>query len=142
MSDESTTATYFRYEPRTFRGGKAIVRLANTDRATFAVQVVRNGGETNLHSHPNLDGFWFVLSGRARFYTTDDEIVAELARHEGVLIPRGLPYWFESASDDDLEILQLEASTVAMPALRDFAADRIDLRPRQAKEVAIIAEDT
>lgn len=132
--------TYFRYERRDFAGGKAIVRLAHTDLATFAVQVVRSGGETNLHAHPSLDGFWFVLSGRARFYTTESELVAEIGRFEGVLIPRGLPYWFESAGEEELEILQLEASSVPKPALRDFAADRIDLRPRQAKQVAIIAD--
>jgi mannose-6-phosphate isomerase-like protein (cupin superfamily) len=32
--------------------------------------------DTGLHSHENLDGFWFVLSGRARFYTTGDKALA------------------------------------------------------------------
>jgi mannose-6-phosphate isomerase-like protein (cupin superfamily) len=89
---------------------KAVKMLGRTDRAFFAVQLVKEGGENNLHSHAHVDGFWFVLSGRARFYTTDDELLGEFGPMEGVVIPRGYPYWFESASDAPLELLQFEAS--------------------------------
>ena len=64
-----------------------------------------------MHSHPNMDGLWFVLSGRAKFYTTGDELIAELGSLESVLIPRDYPYWFESDGDEILEILQVEAFT-------------------------------
>jgi len=73
------------------------------------IKVIRSGGETNLHSHTALDGFWFVLSGRARFYGEGDKLIADLGPHEGVLIPRGLPYWFEAAGDEVLELLQVES---------------------------------
>ena len=33
------------------------------------------GGENKLHSHPNLDGLWFVLKGKARFYKGHDELL-------------------------------------------------------------------
>lgn len=108
---------------------KTVKMLARTDRAFFAVQLVRKGGENNLHSHAHVDGFWFVLSGRARFYTTDDELVGECGPLEGVLIPRGYPYWFESCSADDLEILQFEASDVA---LGEPNSDRVDHAPQKA----------
>ena len=74
----------FRYErPEVPEGplvGKYVVRLARTDRVLANVQVLKNGGETNLHTHHHLDGFWMVLKGRARFYTEGDVVVAELGR--------------------------------------------------------------
>lgn len=108
---------------------KVVRRLAKTDRAYLAVQLVGEGGENNLHSHSHVDGFWFVLSGRVRFYTTDDAVLGEWGPHQGVLIPRGYPYWFESVGDDDLEILQFEASDV--PA-GEPNSDRVDHAAKKA----------
>lgn len=108
---------------------KRVRLLARTDIAVCATQVVREGGETNLHSHTYLDGFWIVLEGRARFYTTNDELVADLGPLEGVLIPRGFKYWFESSGDVDLQILQLEASARRLGD--DLDADRVDHAPRR-----------
>lgn len=89
-----------------------IVSLARSDVMIAAVQVFQPGaGETSLHSHPNMDGLWFVLHGRARFYTRNDAVVAELGPQEAVLIPRDCSYWFENSGDDDLEILQVEGLT-------------------------------
>ena len=119
----------FRYERPTLDGKpKAIKLLARSDRAFCAVQVIGRGGENNLHSHAHVDGFWFVLSGRARFYTTDDELVADCGPGEGLMIPRGYPYWFESSSPEELEILQFEASDTRLGGPND---DRIDHTPRK-----------
>ena len=107
---------------------KAVRMLARTDRAFFAVQLVSEGGENNLHSHAHVDGFWFVLSGRARFYTTDDEVIKEAGPMEGVLVPRGYPYWFESVGEGDLEILQFEASDIVLGQPND---DRTDHAPQK-----------
>jgi mannose-6-phosphate isomerase-like protein (cupin superfamily) len=119
------------YERPVLKDGqpKAVKLLARSDRAFFAVQVVREGGENNLHSHAHVDGFWFVLSGRARFYTTGDELLGEFGPNEGVLVPREYPYWFESCGAEDLEILQFEASDVA---LGEPNADRTDHAPQKA----------
>ena len=108
---------------------KAVKMLARTDRAFFAVQLVREGGENNLHSHAHVDGFWFVLSGRARFYTTGDELVKECGPLEGVLVPRGYPYWFESCGEEELEILQFEASDIVLGQPNE---DRTDHAPQKA----------
>jgi len=102
---------------------KAVKVLARTDWAFCAIQVVREGGENNLHSHKHLDGFWLVLKGRARFYTTDDELLGDFGPLEGMLIPRGYPYWFESSGDEELEILQFEASDAPFG---EPNADRVD----------------
>ncbi len=90
--------------------GKALVRLAQSDIMFSAIQIIEDGGDNNLHSHAAMDGLWFVLGGRARFHgTTEDVVIAELGPHEGIFIPRDLPYWFEKIGDDRLVLLQVEA---------------------------------
>ena len=120
-----------RYERPTLKEGqpKAVKMLGRTDRAFLAIQTVNLGGENNLDSHAHVDGFWFVLSGRARFYTTDDELLGDFGPLEGVVIPRGYPYWFESAGDEPLELLQFEASDVVFGQPNE---DRVDHAPQKA----------
>lgn len=124
-------SSVFRYEKEPLTRNKTFQLLCRSDHLIAGVQVVGEGGETNLHSHRNKDGFWFVLKGRARFYTTDDEVLAELGPNEGVLVPRNFPYWFERVGDVELEILQVEASSVPMTKIGGFLAgdDRIDHAP-------------
>jgi mannose-6-phosphate isomerase-like protein (cupin superfamily) len=90
--------------------GKALVRLAQSGIMFSAIQVIEDGGDNNLHSHAAMDGLWFVLTGRARFYGTKENVViAELGPHQGIFIPRDFPYWFEKIGDGRLELLQVEA---------------------------------
>lgn len=116
----------FRYDTPATEKPKTIVWLAKTDRLFATVQVITSGGETNLHSHSHLDGFWYVLKGRARFYSDQSTVHSELGPSEGVLIPRGVRYWFESAGDEPLEILQLECSDIPFKTKAELIADRVD----------------
>lgn len=131
--DEATTdpeATVFRYTPRPpIDDRKAFDLLCRSDKLIAGVQTVSEGGETNLHSHRHLDGFWFVLKGRARFYTTEDEVVAELGPMEGVLVPRNFPYWFERVGEDDLHLLQVEATDRTIDEAISGSGDRVDYAP-------------
>lgn len=85
-------------------------RVISGDLMGLALQVVLEGGETNRHAHTGQDAAWLVLEGRARFYGKTDEEVFELNVHEGVFIPDGQDYWFESASGAPLKILRFSAS--------------------------------
>jgi mannose-6-phosphate isomerase-like protein (cupin superfamily) len=120
---------------------KTHVQLARTDRMLAAVQQVTKGGETNLHAHRHLDGLWFVLRGRARFYSDETQVVGEFGPHEGVLVPRGVKYWFESASPEPLEILQVESSDIALRSEEELAADRVDYTERKRAPGAKRAAD-
>jgi mannose-6-phosphate isomerase-like protein (cupin superfamily) len=95
--------------PEALGAKRSIVPLARSDIMIAMIQIFQRGGEQDLHSHTALDGFWFVLSGRARFHGEGDILIGDLCRHEGVFIPRNFFYWFESVGDDPLEILQVEA---------------------------------
>jgi mannose-6-phosphate isomerase-like protein (cupin superfamily) len=127
MSDDHMTS--FKYVRQSIDEGKRITILARTPFLIGAMQVVTKGGETNLHAHKHLDGFWMVLSGRARFYSDTDVVFAELAAYEGVLIPRGVKYWFEAVGDEQLEILQVEGSDVPLVSRQEITQDRIDYAP-------------
>jgi len=103
-------ASVFRYRrPAELKTKRGIAPLVRSDILFSAVQVIREGGENSLHSHSAMDGFWFVLRGRARFYGAGDQLIAEIGQHEGVFVPRNVPYWFESVGDELLELLQVEA---------------------------------
>jgi len=107
------------------KSGKAIVQLAESDIIRGRVQIVREGGENNLHSHKGMDGFWMVLRGRVRFYGPGDEVIGEFGEHEGILLPRGAQYWFEKAGEGDLELLQMAGFE------KGVKVQRVDLAPQK-----------
>ena len=115
-TDESATPDTPETSVRTFKytlpdenRPKRLVGIARSDIMFCAVQVIREGGENNLHAHTGMDGLWFVLKGRARFYGKGHELIGEFGPHEGVFVPRNVPYWFESVGPETLEILQAES---------------------------------
>jgi len=131
-------ARVFKYVRPEMRTKKTFVKLARTDRMMAYVQVLSSGGENNLHSHGHLDGFWMVLKGRARFYGEGDKLLGDLGPHEGILLPRNFRYWFESASPEPLELLQIEAADIPMPEDRQILEDRKD---HSAQKVRIGSPD-
>ena len=122
---EAPQPQIFKYEKPDSDKARAVSVLARTELAFMMIQVLREGGENRLHSHRHTDGFWFVMSGRVRFYTTGNEVVAELGPGEGICTPRGFRYWFESVGTEELEILQVEASdTPKRTTIEAFIEDR------------------
>jgi mannose-6-phosphate isomerase-like protein (cupin superfamily) len=127
----------FRYEKPGYPEGrgKGVQLLGRTDLAFVAVQRLKAvGGETNLHTHAWVDGFWMVLTGRVRFYTTDDELIADLGPMEGVVIPRNYPYWF-GAEGVESEILQFEANIKRQTVDSKHDTGRIDVGPRRSTQI-------
>lgn len=104
---------------------KVVVPLARSDIMYCAVQVLREGGANNLHSHTGMDGLWFVLRGRMKFYGEGHKLIGEFGPHQGVFVPRNVPYWFESVGDEPLELLQAESID------RRGKNSRIDLEPKK-----------
>jgi oxalate decarboxylase/phosphoglucose isomerase-like protein (cupin superfamily) len=99
----------FRYsKPEQGDRKKTIARLFTSDLMCGFIQVIKEGGETTLHSHAAMDGLWMVLSGRARFYSEGNAVVGEFGPLEGVYVPRGVKYSFESVADEPLQLLQVE----------------------------------
>jgi mannose-6-phosphate isomerase-like protein (cupin superfamily) len=118
-------AKEFRYKTPEFAGVKKSLLVCNSDLMKVMVQVVKEGGENNLHTHTGDDAFWYIISGAAKFYGEGDKLIGEYQKGEGILIPRGFKYWFESSSPEALEILRVTA--------KDQSVDnkRVDLSPQK-----------
>jgi mannose-6-phosphate isomerase-like protein (cupin superfamily) len=108
----------FDVRPQLLEYGKVVTSAAKTDLISCSVQVIAHGGETNLHAHNGSDAIWLVLAGKARFYTTDNQVVGVIEKNQGLVIPRGTPYWFESEGDDNLVILRFGAQAQNEPDTR------------------------
>ncbi|HXP29929.1 MAG TPA: hypothetical protein VN832_02485 [Stellaceae bacterium] len=104
---EARIATFAYRPPAASDKVKEVIPLCRSDLGRVYVQVVREGGENNLHYHVNSDTCWTVLRGRARFYGVDDKLLGEFGPYQGILIPGGSRYWFEKAGEEPLEILQM-----------------------------------
>src|SRR3546814_12509013 len=58
--------------PQEMKRKRAFVPMVRSDIMFAMVQIIKEGGEQELHSHGGQDGFWFVLRGSARFYGERD----------------------------------------------------------------------
>jgi mannose-6-phosphate isomerase-like protein (cupin superfamily) len=115
----------FRHQTHEYEGVKKAWQVCNSDLMKVQVQVVKNGGENNLHTHTGEDAFWYVISGAVKFYGEGDKLVGEYKKGEGLLVPRGYKYWFESASQEPLEILRVTAKD------QNIDNKRVDLSPQK-----------
>jgi len=118
-------AKEFRHQTPEFEGVKKTWQVCNSDLMKVQVQVVKNGGENNLHTHTGEDAFWYVISGAVKFYGEGDQVIGEYKKGEGILVPRGFKYWFESASPEALEILRVTAKD------QNIDNKRVDLSPQK-----------
>ncbi len=117
-------------QPQMVSRGKKGASLFRTDILGATVQVVTEGGETNLHAHAGSDATWLIISGAATFYGEGDKVVARLEKNEMLLIPRGTPYWFESSSKEPLVIMRFSARAQNTPDKRINYTERKE-KPRE-----------
>ena len=71
------------------------------------MQVVKEGGENNLHYHTGTDIVYMVLQGRVKFHGPEGAVYGEFDQHEGLVIPAGARYWFETTGEVPLELFQV-----------------------------------
>ncbi len=104
---ESRIQTFSYRKPQDEDRVKQFASLIRSDLIRLSVQIVKEGGENNLHYHTGGDNCWMVIRGGARFYGVGDKLLGEFGPNEGILLPGGSRYWFEKTGDGDLEILQI-----------------------------------
>jgi len=68
-----TQVKLFKYQRPEFEGVKNTMLMCNSDLMKVQVQVVKSGGENNLHTHTGEDAFWLVLKGAVKFYGEGDK---------------------------------------------------------------------
>jgi mannose-6-phosphate isomerase-like protein (cupin superfamily) len=128
-ADRPRVAT-FRYDKPSPNGKpNDVLTTVRSGLLKVLVQIVREGGESNLHYHTSSETAWLVLRGKARFYGVGDALLGELGPQEGIFLPGGARYWFEKVGTEDLEILQMVglercgAKRINVDAHKDWMTD-------------------
>lgn len=101
---------FFSIRPQLLDAGNTEEPLAVANHLWVKIKVYAKGGENKLHAHPHQDHSFIVLDGRARFHGPRGE-ERELSRNDGIMLPAGTYYWFETISEEPLVILRLGATT-------------------------------
>lgn len=114
-------------KPPPFDRPKKIEYLVKSGELSQSVQVVKEGGENNLHYHTSMNQTYFVLKGRVQFWGPDDVVLGAFGPHEGIYIPAGSRYRFASIGDEDLELLQ----TIAIDKSAPESSRRINVETKK-----------
>lgn len=108
--DVKSEATTFTLSAPLLSTGRSMDLLASSDLMKAHIKVYAEGGENAMHAHAREDHLFVVLDGQATFHIERDENVQVLNKHQGVMLPRGAHYWFQSSGDDNLVLLRVGAS--------------------------------
>jgi uncharacterized cupin superfamily protein len=82
---------------------------------TVLVKVYASGGENRMHAHVYEDHSFIVLEGEATFHFDDDANTRVLKPFEGVMLPKGAYYRFESTGQGNLVMLRVGAALPGSP---------------------------
>jgi quercetin dioxygenase-like cupin family protein len=110
-------------------GKKLHVKLAGTDTVRAQVQILKKGGENNLHYHPNMDLIYMVLKGKVTFYGPGDKVLGSYGPLEGLLLPENARYWFGSEGEEEAWLLQIAGFPKGIKMSRRINAE--PLKPTQ-----------
>ena len=91
--------------------------LAATDLLTLRVKVYAEGGENALHTHLDEDHAFIVLEGQGTFHDEQDTRTV-VNQYEGIVLPRGSYYYFQSTGSTNLVLLRVGAGRKATSGYR------------------------
>jgi mannose-6-phosphate isomerase-like protein (cupin superfamily) len=89
--------------------GRTTEVRSRTDNLVVTIKVYAEGGENAMHNHTNEDHAFVVLEGEATFHVESDDDVRVVGPNEGIMLPRGVNYWFLSSGDVNLVLLRMGA---------------------------------
>jgi len=110
--EEAVKPSFFTMRAQLLDAGNTETPLAVGEYLWLKIKVYAKGGENKLHAHPYQDHSFIVLDGRARFHGPQGE-KKELARNDGIFLPAGSYYWFETISEEPLVLLRAGAILAA-----------------------------
>jgi mannose-6-phosphate isomerase-like protein (cupin superfamily) len=107
----------FQLKTQLLSKGRSDYTLAKTDLISIRIKCYAQGGENVLHAHPAEDHTFVILAGAAKFFAQEGEIKV-LRKNQGILLPRGCFYKFQSCGDEPLVMLRVGAEKDKIPATR------------------------
>jgi mannose-6-phosphate isomerase-like protein (cupin superfamily) len=106
--EDAVKPGFFKLKAPLLDAGNTETLLAVGEHLWLKIKVYAKGGENKLHAHPYQDHSFIVLDGRARFHGPRGE-EKELGRNDGIFLPAGSFYWFETVSEEPLVLLRVGA---------------------------------
>ena len=88
--------------------GQTNTPVAGTDLLKVRVKVYAEGGENELHAHFDEDHSFVVLQGQATFHDHAGNTNV-VNKYEGILLPKGAYYYFQSTGNENLVLLRMGA---------------------------------
>lgn len=110
--DPDAKPSFFRMRAQLLDEGNTETPLAVGEHLWLKIKVYARGGENRLHAHPYQDHSFIVLAGRACFRGPGGE-KRELGPNEGIFLPKGCFYWFETVSEEPMVLLRVGAAASA-----------------------------
>lgn len=108
-SGEAVKPDFFKMHAQLLDAGNTETPLAVGEHLWLKIKVYAKGGENQLHAHPYQDHSFIVLAGRARFHGPRGE-EKELGPNDGIFLPKGCFYWFETISEEPMVLLRVGAT--------------------------------
>src|SRR5262249_5761144 len=112
MLEFSNLKTFTMLGTPLLESGRSTKLLALAPQLWVHAKVHANGGERELHEHPNEDHAFFDLGGGAQFYDSEHR-ATYVGAYEGIMVPRGVRYSFDVVGDENLVILRIGAGDVS-----------------------------
>jgi mannose-6-phosphate isomerase-like protein (cupin superfamily) len=110
--DARPQAQVFSMKTPLLSSGRTNIPLASTDLLTLRVKVYAEGGENSLHTHMDEDHAFVVMQGQATFRDEQDNVTV-VNQFEGILLPHGAYYFFQSTGEENLVLLRVGAGRKA-----------------------------
>jgi len=98
--------TLFKLRAQLLTEGRSIHPLAETENLRTWIKVYATGGENTLHAHTTEDHMFVILDGEGSFYGPNGEKKV-LKRNDGLMLPAGTFYHFNSSGDEPLVLLRV-----------------------------------
>ena len=103
------TAEIFELKAPLLSLGRSNLALATTDLMTLRLKVYAEGGENAMHYHTDEEHAFIVLQGEATFHLDTEENARVVQQWQGVMLPKGARYYFQSSGDENLVLLRVGA---------------------------------
>ena len=103
-------ATTFKLRCQLPAQGRSDTVVAATPLMNIVLKAYAAGGENTLHAHHNEDHAFIALQGHATFYGEGSKVIARIGRNEGIMLPKGVLYYFEAGTEEPLILLRIGAN--------------------------------
>ena len=115
LQETATRAQVFNLTTPYLVQGITSEQRARSELLSVLIKVYASGGENRMHAHVYEDHSFIVLEGEATFHVDGEDNVCVLKAYEGVMLPKGTYYRFESSGERNLVMLRVGAAPPDSP---------------------------